>query len=226
MRVLITQSNYIPWKGYFDAIRAADFCVLYDEVQYTRRDWRNRNRIKTPAGLKWLSVPVSNDYARQRISEVKIDGQHWRRKHLESLRHSYGSLPFYDEVMEFLTPAYEAGDVYLSELNLSLIRAISRYLKIETAMRQSREFELVSGRSERLLHICKELGASEYLSGPSAAAYLDEDLFARQGIAVQYLDFSNYPQYPQLHGNFVHEVTILDLLFSKGHEALQFMKRL
>ncbi len=226
MRVLITQSNYIPWKGYFDAIRAADFFVVYDEVQYTRRDWRNRNRIKTAAGLKWLSVPVSNDYARQRISEVKIGGQRWLRKHLESLRHSYGSLPFYDEVMGFLAPAYEAGDVYLSELNLRLIRAINRYLKIETVLRQSREFELLPGRSERLLHICMELGASEYLSGPSAAAYLDEDLFARQGIALHYLDFSNYPQYPQLYGDFVHEVTILDLLFSKGPEALQFMKRL
>ncbi len=226
MKVLITQSNYIPWKGYFDAIRAADLFVVYDEVQYTRRDWRNRNRIKTPGGLRWLSVPVSNDYARQRISEVKIDGYRWRRKHLESLRHSYGSLPYYDEVMAFLAPVYEAGDLYLSELNMRLIRAINSYLKIETAIRQSKAFEPVSGRSERLLHICMELGASEYLSGPSAAAYLDEELFARQGIAVRYLDYGNYPEYPQLYGNFVHEVTILDLLFSKGPEALQFMKRL
>ncbi len=226
MKVLITQSNYIPWKGYFDAIRAADLFVVYDEVQYTRRDWRNRNRIKTRAGLKWLSVPVKNDYAQHKISEVEIDGERWKRKHLESLRHSYGSLPFFEEVMECLAPAYEAGFRYLSELNLGLIEAVNRYLKIETEIRQSGEFEYAGGRSERLLHICKELGASVYLSGPSAAAYLDEDLFARQGIAVHYLDFSDYPQYAQPHGDFVHEVTILDLLFSTGPGALAYMKRL
>jgi len=226
MKVLITQSNYIPWKGYFDAIRAADLFVVYDEVQYTRRDWRNRNRIKTQAGLKWLSVPVRNNYACQKISEVEIVGEHWKKKHLESLRHSYSFLPYYEEVMEFMAPVYEAGCQFLSELNLGLIKAVNRYLKIETRIRQSNEFELANERSERLLHICKEVGASMYISGPSAAAYLDEALFARQGISIHYLDFSNYPQYVQPHGSFVHEVTILDLLFSTGPDALNYMKRL
>ena len=225
-RVVIVQSNYIPWKGYFDLIAAADECILLDEVQFTKRDWRNRNRIKTPQGIQWLTVPVLTRGAyHQAISATRIvDGQ-WSKVHWESLARSYRRAPHFDSVAQVVKPIYlEQRHTHLSELNRVLIGAVCGVLGIPTRVNASSDYELTGTKSERLVSLCRQSGATEYITGPAARAYLDETLFGRTGIRVRWFDYSGYPEYPQLWGGFTHEVSALDLLFNCGGEAPRYMQ--
>jgi hypothetical protein len=226
MKALITQSNYIPWKGFFDAIALADVVVLYDEMQYTKRDWRNRNKIKTPNGLQWLSIPVQvKGKYHQKINETKTSGDDWQQKHWNSLLHNYKKAPFFDEFATELEQLYlQKRYEYLSDVNRTFIEQICRWLHIDTEIRWSREFKLTGDKSEKLLNICKELNATEYLSGPLSKNYLEVSLFEQAGINVHWLDYEGYPEYSQLHGPFEHGVTVLDLLFNTGNEATKYLK--
>ncbi len=218
MRVAIAQSNYIPWKGYFDLIASVDHFVLYDEVQYTRRDWRNRNRIKTAAGVRWLTVPVlTKGGFTQRIDETRIADAGWARSHWSAIAQAYREAPAFDEIARLLEPLYEgfAADL-LSDVNAALLRRVCAQLCITTPTSRSTDHPGTGGRSERLLSICTALGASEYVSGPAAKDYLDVELFARAGVGVEWFDYTGYRAYPQLHGAFVHEVSVIDLLFNTG----------
>ncbi len=224
-RVAIVQSNYIPWKGYFDLIAAVDEFVLYDDMQFTRRDWRNRNQIKTPQGVAWLTVPVRvKGKYHQTIRETEIDGADWVSQHLRSLELNYRRAPHFDEVFGLVRPVYEKRHSSLSALNRDLLELLCRYLGIPTRLRDSGEFVLADGKSERLADLCRQLGATEYVSGPAARDYLDESAFAALGIDVRWFDYSGYPAYPQLWGEFQHGVTVLDLLFNCGTEAPRYMK--
>jgi WbqC-like protein family len=220
------QSSYIPWKGYFDLINMVDEFVLYDDRQFTRRDWRNRNRIKTPQGTRWLTIPVrvKGKYL-QRIDETVVDGHEWRERHWKTLVHSYSSAPFFDEYAEKLRPLYvESDDERLSAVNRRFLERACEILGIRTPLRWSTEYEPEGAKSERLLSICLQAGATSYLSGPSAQAYLDEDLFRANGIEVDYMSYDDYPEYPQLHPPFEHSVSIVDLIFTTGLEAPSYMK--
>jgi hypothetical protein len=225
-KVLITQSNYIPWKGYFDAIALADELVIYDDMQFTRQDWRNRNQIKTPQGLKWLSIPVEmKDRLNKKINEMKISDKKWNISHLDLIKQSYKNAPNYLLMLDWIEPLYRNCHFeLLSDINLYFINEFNDFLGIKTDIRNSSEFRLVGDRTERLINICKELGATEYLSGPAAKSYLDEPKFKNAGIDVLFLDYSGYPEYPQLYGNFVHQVSILDLFFNVGNEAKKYLK--
>ncbi len=225
--VVISQSNYIPWKGYFDLINSADDFVVYDEVQYTRRDWRNRNRIKTADGASWLTVPVlSKGKFSQRIDEVEIEGESWREHHWKQLIHAYSQAKCFGEFREPVGTLYESAAGRLSDMNECFLRGLSELLEIRTRFHRSTDFPAREPfeRTGRLVEICRTLGATEYLTGPAARAYLDEPRFAAAGIAVTYFDYSGYPEYRQLHGTFVHELSILDLLFNEGTAARRFMK--
>lgn len=224
-KVAILQSNYIPWKGYFDLIGAVDEFVLYDEMQYTRRDWRNRNQIKTPQGLKWLTVPVlvKGKY-HQKISETEIDGVSWTANHWKALEQNYRRAPYFDEISEWLLPLYRLEYPYLSALNLAFIRKICEYLKIKTIITSSESYNLAGEKTERLANICVEAGGDEYVSGPSARNYIDEQVFRQKGIKLSWFEYEGYKEYPQLWGDFTHNVTILDLLFNCGKESQNFMK--
>ncbi|MGZ3904414.1 MAG: WbqC family protein [Bacteroidia bacterium] len=227
-KILITQSNYIPWKGYFDAIAMADIFVVYDDMQYTKRDWRNRNQIKTANGLQWLSVPVEvkGKYF-QSIKETRISDKKWPQSHLGSLKQSYGKAACYKEVIPFIEELYKTCDFdYLTEVNLHFINGINKFLGIKTPIRFSSEFTLNEERTQRLVDICVELNGTDYYSGPAAKAYMEESRFTAKNVAVHYFDYSGYPVYEQLHGEFTHGVTILDLIFSKGAEAPKFMNAL
>ena len=226
--VAISQSNYIPWRGYFDLIAKADVFILYDEMQYTRRDWRNRNKLKTKDGLKWLTVPVqSKGNYHEKISSIQIQDTDWNLKHFQTLENTYRKTPFFSEIKDLITPIYlDQKFTHLSHLNEILIRIICTYLGIDTPIYQSSDFNLVGNSSEKLMNICKQLDANYYLSGPNAKAYLDCDLFAQNKIEVCWMDYSDYPEYPQKHGDFVGEVTILDLLFNTGSESCHYMKYL
>ncbi len=222
--VAILQSNYIPWKGYFDLMAAVDEFVIYDEVQFTKNDWRNRNRIKTPQGVQWLSIPVGSDIQR-RICEVELPAGPWAEKHWRTLAANYGRAPYFEDVARWLKPLYfEHNFRLLSDLNVALIKAICVYLGIRTVISDSSSFEYASGKTERLVSLCRQAGATRYLSGPSAEAYLDETAFSREGIAVEWFDYAGYPAYPQLWGAFEPAVTILDLLFCCGPDAPQYMR--
>jgi len=224
-KIAIVQSNYIPWKGYFDMIAAVDEFILYDDMQYTRRDWRNRNQIKTPRGLQWLTVPVKvKGKYHQTIFETEIEGAEWAAVHWKSLQQNYRRTPHFDEISEWLEPLYRNTSCRLSDLNRTILESICAYLGITTIISNSSDYTLSDGKTERLSDLCIQAGATEYISGPAARDYIDADVFSRQGIQLSWFDYSGYPEYPQLWGDFSHYVTILDLLFNCGKEAPNFMK--
>ena len=224
-RVAIIQSNYLPWKGYFDLIAAVDEFVLYDDFQYTRRSWRNRNLVKTPQGLRWLTVPVLAAPQRTtKISDVRIASQQWAEQHLKTLRMAYARAPFFSAVMPLLEHELGRGMDRLSELNFALIRRICRYLGIGTTLRTHLDYRAPEHRQLRLRDICLQAGASVYVSGPAAKSYLDESIMGAAGIEVEWFDYTRYGEYPQLWGPFVHQVSIVDLLFNTGPNAPAHMK--
>ena len=227
-KIAVLQSNYIPWKGYFDLIAAVDEFVIFDDMQYTRRDWRNRNRIKTPQGLLWLTVPVKvKGKYHQKIRDTEIDGDEWANAHWQNLAGNYRRAAYFAEIAEWLEPIYRSESyAMLSELNRRLIEAVNDYLGIDTTISNSWDYDLEDGKTERLASICVQAGASEYVSGPAARDYIDKSVFDARGIDLTWFDYSGYPQYPQLWGEFTHEVTILDLLFNCGRDARQYMKYL
>ncbi len=219
-RVAILQSNYIPWKGYFDLINSVDVFVWYDDVQYTTRDWRNRNRIKTAQGLRWLTVPCGSCRSRL-INQVALHDPGWQEVHWNTLSRAYARAPFFADYRDFFEALY-LGRRWrsLSEMNRTFITRICReILGIRTSFRDSTEFDLTAAKADRLLELLEQIGADSYLSGPAARDYLDTRLFEERGIAVEWMDYDGYPAYPQLHGPFEHRVTLLDLLFHVGDDA-------
>ena len=223
---IITQSNYIPWKGYFDSIKNVDVFVIYDDMQYTKRDWRNRNLIKSENGLKWLTIPVEvKGKFFQKINETKIAEKNWNISHWDTIKQSYKSAKYFKETSEWLEPLYKNCDFnYLTEVNLHFIMGINDYLNIKTEIKYSSEFKLAEEKTERLVNICKDLEIKEYYSGPAAKSYMDIALFNKNQINVNYWDYSGYPLYSQLHSEFEHGVSIIDLLMNEGVNSPKFFK--
>lgn len=225
-KVAILQSNYIPWKGYFDMIASVDEFILYDDMQYTRRDWRNRNQIKTPQGLQWLTVPVQvKGKYHQKIRDTEIDGTDWAQTHWKALAQNYRRAPHFQAIADWLEPLYlERQHHNLSQLNRSLIEAVCQYLGIKTILHNSWDYHLQDGKTERLASLCQQAGGQEYVSGPAARDYIEDKVFEDMGIRLTWFEYSGYPEYPQLWGPFAHNVTVLDLLFNCGPEAPRHMK--
>ncbi|BAV51747.1 hypothetical protein MesoLj113a_57370 [Mesorhizobium sp. 113-1-2] len=224
-RVAILQSNYIPWKGYFDLIASVDEFILYDDMQYTRRDWRNRNKIKTPAGAQWLTVPVvTKGRYLQKILETEIDGADWAQSHWRQLQLNYRRASCFSEIAEWLEPLYSRHYTHISELNRCFIAAICGYLGITTAITSSSAYQLNGAKTERLADICAQAGGTVYVSGPSAKDYIVPEVFDLKGIDLEWFDYEGYPVYPQLWTGFIHQVSILDLLFNCGKQSPQFMR--
>jgi hypothetical protein len=224
-RVAIVQSNYIPWRGYFDLIRSVDEFVLLDDAQYTRRDWRNRNKIKTAQGVKWLTIPVKvKGRYTQRIDETVVSDPSWAVDHWKTLQHAYGSAPHFEEQGAHLKAVYEGIDTdRLSEINRAFIEAVCERLGITTKISWSTDYGPEGTRSDRLIQICGAAGASQYVSGPAARAYLDEKPFDRAGISVSWFEYPEYSEYAQLHSPYEPQVSVVDLLFNVGGRAAQFL---
>ena len=227
--VAILQSNYIPWKGYFDLIRSVDEFILYDEVQYTRRDWRNRNKIKTADGTQWLTVPVEvkGKYF-QKINETLISESGWEKNHWTRICSAYSKAPYFKEYKSYFEKLYsECNSKYLSEINEKFILEICQILAIKTKITKSTTYPTETiDPSERLLRICLQAQAKNYVSGPAAKDYLDVDIFRNNGIEVQWMEYSGYPEYPQSYPPFDHYVSVLDLIFNVGPNAQACMERL
>lgn len=225
-RIAIVQSSYIPWKGYFDLIDSVDEFVLYDSVQFTRRDWRNRNRIKTPHGIKWLTIPViSKGKYNCSINEIRVADGNWARQHWATIQHVYAKSEFFSKYSGTFRDLYLNNDhEFLSQINHRFIAKISEILGITTRLSIHSDDADTLEKNKRLINICRDRKATEYVSGPSASTYLDNELFETAGLKLSYMDYSNYPEYNQLYGEFDHNVSVIDLIFNVGPKAPDFVK--
>jgi hypothetical protein len=225
-KVAIVQSNYIPWRGYFDLINSVDEFILYDDMQYTIRDWRNRNLIKTANGPLWLTIPVEvkGKYF-QKIKDTFVSDPAWGRKHWTSITHNYAKAKHFAVTRQIFADLYAASEErLLSQINHRFICAICGLLGIKTTLSRSMDYELIGDKTEKLVNLCKQSGATHYISGPAAKSYLEEELFAREGIVVTYMDYSDYPEYRQLYPPFEPRVSVIDLIFNEGPDATGYMK--
>jgi hypothetical protein len=223
-KLAILQSNYIPWKGYFDLINSVDEFILYDDVQYTKNDWRNRNKIKTPEGSEWLTIPVKKNYG-QKIRETVIQYSNWNRKHWYSILHNYSRARHFHDYKDLFENLYlGCQENLLSQINYRFLAAICQILGINTKISWSMDYKLIEGKTEKLVSLCKQAGATEYISGPAAQAYINQELFRSENIALSYIDYSGYPEYQQLFPPFDHRVSIIDLIFNEGLNARKYLK--
>lgn len=218
--VVVLQSNYIPWKGYFDLIHDADLFVFYDDLQYTKNDWRNRNKIKAASGPEWISIPAGSDTNRL-ICEVELKDATWQQKHWKTLLQNYRNCPHFERYQPFFEDFYLGRKwANLSEMNQYLIRHIAtEFLGIRTAFQDSRAFSLSGQKQDRLLELVTQVGTERYISGPAAKSYIEPERFAAAGIELVWKDYGGYPEYPQRFAPFEHGVSILDLLFNVGPDA-------
>jgi hypothetical protein len=223
-RVAIIQSSYIPWKGYFDIIHDVDEFIFLDDVQYTVRDWRTRNRIKTAHGSIWLTVPAGSSRNRL-LCDVAIENNGWQKKHWKAICHNYSRAPYFRDYEQFFEELYLSRDwSNLSEMNQYMIRRIaSQLLGIKTAFTDSRSYAAQGAKLDRILDLIRLSGGTSYLSGPTAAGYLDATKFEALGIPLRLKDYSDYPDYPQLYPPFEHGVSVLDLIFNVGPQAPDFI---
>lgn len=226
MKCAVVQPSYLPWRGYFDLIRQSDVFVFYDDVQFDKQGWRNRNRVKTANGLTWLTVPVlsKGNVARSvPICEIEINNStRWAAKHLHTLRQSYARAPHIDAYLPIIENALLRAPDLLADLTIGLTIELSAALGLDTTFVRSSEMALPSDRMERLIATISQVGADRYISGPSAAAYLDETAMEGAGIELEWASY-DYAPYPQIHGPFEPAVSIVDLLFMCGPDAGRYL---
>jgi hypothetical protein len=224
MRVAILQSNYIPWKGYFDIVGHVDLFVFHDDLQYTKGDWRNRNKIKTHKGAEWITVPCGTSEHR-RICDVELTDNAWQRKHWNLIQSYYRNAPFFDLYSTFFKDIYlKQAWTNLSEMNQYIIKSISIELfHLDTRFDDSRHYNLSKSKGERVIELLKKVGATRYLSGPSAKSYINKSAFEAENIGLDWMSYHDYPQYPQLYPPFIHEVSVIDLIFNTGPGAASYM---
>jgi hypothetical protein len=220
LKICILQSNYIPWVGYFSLISRSDLCVFYDDVQYTKQDWRNRNLIKTPRGPKWLTVPVGSNISRH-VNEVQLPNSNWMLEHERQIRLNYDSAEYFAEGDGVLQEIYGQNlSRTLSENNQRIIKFISDdVLKLSVKFASSTEFSLKGSGSARVLDLALQLGAETYLTGPRGSNYLNETEFNTAGIKLEYFEYAKIPEYPQPWPPFSEKVSIIDPILCLGQKV-------
>lgn len=225
-KVAISQSNYIPWIGYFDVISKVDEFILFDSAQFTRRDWRNRNKIYTSRGLEWLTVPVvSKGKFTQTIYDTTVSDLSWGISHWSKLYETYRKSSFYSDMSKHFEEFYlENKEKSLSKINYNLIQTVCDILEINTKISFCQSYQYTEGcATTRLMQICKSAGADTYLSGPAAKDYFDIELATRENIAVEWMHYPKYKSYKQLYNPFEIGVSVLDLLFNVGNDAKNYL---
>lgn len=222
MTGVILQPSYVPWRGYFHLIQRADVFVFLDDVQYTQRDWRNRNILKGPQGPQWITVPVVTKGRRlQSIMDVEIDNStNWRREHLAAIRRCYARAPYFSDYIGTLETQYGREWKNLCELDIELTQLIAQWLGLDTRFVRSSDLDITASRTQRLVGICKRLGVTRYISGPSGRSYIDEAEFEREQIELVYHSY-DYPEYSQSFGAFLPHVTAIDLLCNCGDRSAE-----
>ena len=224
--IIITQSNYIPWKGFFRGMINATHFVYYDEMQYTKRDWRNRNILISEGGPKWITIPVkTKGNFFQKISDVYVSDKEWGKNHWNFIENNYKSSPFFETYKNIFQPLYlNPVSENLSEINLSFIKVILSLLEIDIKIISSKEFKLKGDKTEKLLNICKELNADNYITGSAAKNYINSDLFESNSININYLNYNDFKEYKQNWNGFDHNVSILDMFFNLGYDTIKHLK--
>ena len=219
-KVAVLQSNYIPWKGYFDIIHDVDLFIFHDDLQYTKNDWRNRNKIYTQNGLSWLSIPVGTNEHRL-ILDVKMNEKKWQKEHFNKIKLAYSKAPYYKKYIDFLEYVYlEKQWDYLYELDRFLITQISKeFLGCSTSFGDSRDYNPKGSKHEKLLNLLINCGADLYVSGPAAKDYIISEDYKKANIQLAWKNYNGYPEYKQFNYEFNHNVSILDLLFHTGDDA-------
>lgn len=223
MKCVILQPSYLPWRGVFDQIKRADVFVFYDDVQYDRRGWRNRNRLHVAQGSPWLTIPVHAAGATsrgRRIDEIELAcGTPRGLSHWSRIEQVYSRAPFFDRYADLVRSFYDREDTLLADFTIATTTELARALGIDdTAYLRSSTLGVEGRKSERLLAVLERIGADHYITGPAARSYLDEAAFARRGIEVEYMEYK-YPDYAQQHAPFDGAVSIVDLLFMTGPDA-------
>lgn len=223
MKVVVLQSNYIPWRGYFDLINDADVFCFYDEVKYTKNDWRNRNKIYSKNGCQWLTIPIDKNAVKSKISEV-IMPNGWQKKHAEILQLTYGRSPYFFQLEKILTDIYSQNQFQLlSEFNQNFITYLSNAFAFKTKFLDSSNFNLQGERITRLVNLLVDIGATEYITGPSAKNYLIgyENMFSDHNVKISYKVYGPYEEYKQLTDPFEPNVSILDLIANVSYENIK-----
>jgi hypothetical protein len=224
-RVVILQPSYIPWRGYFDLVRRADIFVFYDDVQYDTRGWRNRNRIKTPHGSKWLTIPVHKKGAQTQdipINRIRFANQEWAAQHRDAFARNYREAPFYDTNRDLLDDLFELPGEFLADYTVRTTVRIAGALGIsEPRFIRSSSLGVTGAKTDRLLAVLEAVGGTHYLSGPSARNYIEADKFAAAEVKLEWMSY-DYPEYPQLHPPYDPQVSVLDVMLMTGPEALTY----
>ena len=222
MRLVVLQPGYLPWLGFFDQMHWADTLVIYDDVQYTKNDWRTRNRIKGTNGPQWLTVPV-HFHLGNLIKDVALpEDKRWVKSHVKSLQFAYAKAKYFDDYFLPIKELIEAPHERLIDLDMALIMYLKGTLGIDAQILYSSRMQVQGSKSQRLINICRECGATQYLTGDAARDYLDVKLFEDNGIEVRYHHYK-HPEYPQLHGEFIPYLSVIDLLFNCGPESLDYI---
>ncbi len=227
MKCVVLQPSYLPWRGYFHQIQKADVFVFYDDVQYDRHGWRNRNRIKTRSGPAWLTIPLESSGDRWkdvRICDIRVATPgDWRRVHLATLRHCYAKAPFFSSYWPMLERWYESEPATLADFTIQTTIELARELGIaNTKFLRSSTLDCAGTKTDRLLTVLQKIGATHYISGPAAKEYLDEAALQAAGISVEWMMYE-YPAYPQLFPPYDAQLSALDLLLNVGPEASKFI---
>ncbi len=224
MIVAVHQPQYLPWLGYFDKMRRADvFCYLND-VQYKKNEWQNRNRIKTAQNWQWITVPVRYRFP-EKINEVQINNTtHWSKKHFQALITNYSRAPYFKAYISIFEDIFSKEWELISELNVYLIERLRSVLDIQEKRTViSSDLNLRNDPTDRLIDICKALGADTYLAGQGGADYMDLERFKKNGLKLIIQEF-NHPIYPQLFKDFQPHLSVVDLLFNCGLESMNIIR--
>jgi len=220
----VLQPGYIPWLGFFDQLDRSDVFVFYDDVQYDKNGWRNRNRIKTPSGPMWLTVPVKSVALSQLIKDTEIDDtQQWRKKQINTIEQFYKKAPYFQQYFGDFRELLSNSWPNIAELDIAVIKYFAAQLGIVTTLCRSSELDIGGDKNERLINLCRHFNVNRYLTGNAAKTYLATDLFATEGVEVCWQDYF-HPEYPQLHGDFVPYLSTLDLLLNCGPDSLEILR--
>ncbi|MDD5313556.1 MAG: WbqC family protein [Dehalococcoidia bacterium] len=223
-QVVVLQPGYLPWLGFFDQMYKSDIFVIYDDVQFDKHGWRNRNRIKTAQGIQWLTVPVlTKGRDKPLINEVLINNNSdWRKAHFSSIKQNYSRTPFFSTYINVFEEIYSQEWEYLIDLDVTFIRVLMDKLNLNREILFSSKLEVPEHKTHRLINICVKLGATDYLTGKAAEDYIDESLFNEKNIRLQYHNYT-HPSYSQMYGDFIPFLSVVDLLFNHGPQSLEIL---
>jgi hypothetical protein len=221
MKLVILQPGYLPWLGFFDQMYQSDIFLIYDDVQYDKHGWRNRNRIKTAQGVQWLTLPVlTKGQSKPLIKEVLVNNQtDWRKAHLKTIEQSYSRAPYFNDYFGLFEEIYTKEWKYLIDIDMAFIYALIEKLGLTKEIKFSSSLGIPGKGTQRLIDICSYFKISDYLTGDAAEDYLDESQFSQINVQLHYHHYQ-HPVYNQLHGEFVPYLSVIDLLFNQGKESL------